>query len=138
MASGGCRPGAGRPRKNPDAPPKAKKPVGRPKGYKVKQKVAIPPVATSHVEPLPNTPPEAPGQSPAENLLPLEFCLKEMNNPDNTLDYRYKMAALAAPYCHKKSDVKLSKKEERQEKIDNGPKKFASGPAPKVVGRIGK
>jgi hypothetical protein len=73
-----------------------------------------------------------------ESLEPLAYMLKVMN--DSSIDARRRdtMASLAAPYCHKKADAKLTKEEERQKKIDSGPKKFESGPAPKIVGRIGK
>ena len=77
-----------------------------------------------------------------ENLQPLEFMLREMNRPTNSLSYRKEMAALAAPYCHPKLDAKSSKTKKEEQTAAAGRvaagSKFAPVPAPsKIVGRIG-
>lgn len=77
-----------------------------------------------------------------EELTPLDFLIREMNRPSNSLSYRKECAALAAPYCHPKLDAKTSKtkKEERAETASRvaADSKFAPAPPPsKIVGRIG-
>jgi len=78
----------------------------------------------------------------AENLLPVDYLLREMNNPLNTPAFRKECAVQAAPYCHPKLDAKSgkTKKEERAEAAGNvaAGSKFAPAPPPsKIVGRIG-
>jgi len=77
-----------------------------------------------------------------EELTPLEFMLREMNRPSNSLSYRKEMAALAAPYMHPKLDAK-SNKTKKEERVENATRvaagsKFAPvAPPNKVIGRIG-
>lgn len=96
MPRGGARPGAGRPRKSPEA--KSKRPT----------KAAIAAAAES------------------EQQTPLEFMLSVMNNPAQDIKFRAAMAQAAAPYVHgKPGDEKKGKKEEAQERANEIGKRFA-------------
>lgn len=72
-----------------------------------------------------------------EELTPLEYMLKIMNNPNVPPDRRDKMAIAAAQYLHVKADVKegnKTKKDEKEEAADeasNG--KFAPATGPRLV-----
>lgn len=65
---------------------------------------------------------------PIEELLPLDFMLKLMNDKSNDLEMRARMAQAAAPYCHaRKGDVAGGKKEEQAERAKQASGgKFAS------------
>jgi hypothetical protein len=69
---------------------------------------------------------------PIEELLPLEFMLKLMNDASNDLEMRARMAQAAAPYCHaRKGDGVGGKKEEQAGKAKQaGAGKFAPGRPP--------
>jgi len=68
-----------------------------------------------------------------EQLTPLEFMLKIMNDPNESKADRMRMAQAAAPFVHAKAGEK-GKRDEREEaakKAAGG--KFSAGAAPKVV-----
>ena len=57
-----------------------------------------------------------------EDLTPLDFLIREMNRPSNSLSYRKECAVQAAPYVHPKLDAKSTgktKKEEQKEAAGN-------------------
>jgi len=71
----------------------------------------------------------------AENLDPLGYMLKVMNDPQAEKDRRDKMAIAAAPFIHARKGEGAGKKQEREERAKAaGSGKFAPGKVPlKVV-----
>ena len=51
----------------------------------------------------------------AENLSPLAFMLKVMNDPNEDTKRRVRMAISAAPFCHPRA-VESGKKQDKQER----------------------
>jgi len=98
MASGGYRPGAGRrpgiketkPRARRKKPPEIEQPA-KPEGKKQ-------------------------GAAAPENLTPLDFMLKIMNDPKEPDSRRDRMAIAAAPFVHARKSEGKGKKEEKNEK----------------------
>ena len=91
MASGGYRPGSG--------PMKGTK--YRPRGTKKDKKEAIPQDILDEAK--------------AENLDPLTYMLRVMNDPTADKERRDRMAVAAAPYCHDRKG-EGGKKDERAER----------------------
>ena len=103
MPRGGARPGAGRPRKSPDARAKrlTKAQIG--------------------------------AAAAAEGQTPLEFMLAVMNDPAEDMKFRAQMAQAAAPYVHgKPGEEKKGKKEEAQERADQINDRFRGVGPPKL------
>lgn len=76
-------------------------------------------------------------EAKAENLDPLTYMLKVMNDPESDPARRDRMAISAAPYIHSRAGEKGKKKdiEERAKKAGGG--RFAASPAPlKVVKKL--
>jgi hypothetical protein len=69
---------------------------------------------------------------PVEELLPLDFMLRMMNDKSNDLEMRARMAQAAAPYCHaRKGDGVGGKKEEQADRAKQaGAGRFQSGKPP--------
>jgi hypothetical protein len=68
---------------------------------------------------------------PVEELLPLDFMLKLMNDPGEDKEMRARMAQAAAPYCHPRIADGKGKKDEKKDKAKAaGSGKFAPAPAP--------
>lgn len=68
---------------------------------------------------------------PVEELLPLDFMLKLMNDPGEDKEMRARMAQAAAPYCHARIAEGKGKKDEKSEKAKQaGAGKFAAGAPP--------
>jgi phage terminase small subunit len=88
---------------------------GRPKGAKSKSKKDVEIGVKNGVQ---------------ENLTPLEYMLKIMNDPGQDIERRMKMAISAAPYVHPRATEKGKKEvaEERAKKANKG--RFAPGRAP--------
>ena len=110
MSSGGFRPGA-----------------GRPKGAQNNSKGE-----------LPGPSPEGRGtesDNPTEeNLSPLAYMLKLMNDPKVDQDTRLRAASLAAPYCHSRKGEGLGKKEEKENRAKQAASgKFAAGKPPAKI-----
>lgn len=107
MARGGYRPGAGRPKKTPEAEAKAKAPAS----IKTEAKAA--------------------------GLSPLDYMLTVMNDAEAEDTRRDRMAIAAAPFVHgKPGEVQGGVKAQRQaagEKISKGGGKYAAPQAPKLV-----
>lgn len=72
---------------------------------------------------------------PVEELLPLDFMLRLMNNPSTDMEMKARMAIAAAPFCHPRAGEGKGKKDEKEEKAKAaGSGRFAPGSAPlKVV-----
>ena len=95
MPRGGARPGAGRPRKHPEA--------------KVKR-LSKAQIASAAAE---------------KDQTPLEFMLSVMNDRHEDKKFRAQMAQAAAPYLHgKPGEEKKGKKEEAQDKADEIGRRF--------------
>lgn len=106
MPRGGARPGAGRPKKQPEVIKTTKK--GEPKltppkvdaeGYKDDPNW---PFGKQQPEPLPDL----------SNLMPLDYLLEVMRDPTEERGRRMQAATLAAPYCHPKKG-ESGKKEQK-------------------------
>lgn len=70
-------------------------------------------------------------KAPLEELLPLEFMLKIMNDTSFDLDMRARMAQAAAPYCHPRIAEGKGKKQEKDEKAAAAAKgRFSAGKPP--------
>jgi hypothetical protein len=81
-----------------------------------------------------------PASLPEQPVLPLDYMLKVLNDPDTSPDRKDRMAALAAPFCHGRVEpIKANKKDEKAKKASDvaGGNRFGAAPPPKVVGRIG-
>lgn len=73
-------------------------------------------------------------EAAAENLTPLDYMLKVMNNPAAESDRRDRMAIAAAPFVHPRKGEGTGKKEEKGERAKAaGSGKFAAGQAPLKV-----
>lgn len=68
----------------------------------------------------------------SEGLLPLEYMLKIMNDPNEDKELRARMATAAAPYLHaRKGEDGTGKKDEKAERAkEAGKGKFAAGRSP--------
>lgn len=67
----------------------------------------------------------------AENMLPLEYMLKVMNDVSADVARRDRMAVSAAPYLHSRKGEGMGKKEEKEERVkDVWQGKFSAGRAP--------
>ena len=72
-----------------------------------------------------------PKAEPLEDLTPLEFMLRVMNNPREDKEFRARMAQAAAPYVHARKGEGVGKKEEKADRAKTaGAGKFASGVPP--------
>jgi hypothetical protein len=109
MARGGYRPGSG---------PK--------KGTKYKKKGDTSPAVCEGKE-------DVVENAEAENLTPLEYMLKVMNNPMEPKERRDRMAVSAAPFVHARAGESSGKKAEKEEAAKKaGAGRFAPAAGPKV------
>jgi hypothetical protein len=68
---------------------------------------------------------------PVEELLPLDYMLKIMNDPSEDKDMRARMAQAAAPYCHARKGEGQGKKDEKDDRAKKAASgKYAPAPAP--------
>lgn len=112
MGKGGFRPTAGR---KPGI--KETKPRNR-KGKKLKTKKD-------------SIPDDIKADAEKENLDPLTYMLKVMNDPIIDVNRRDRMAVAAAPFCHTRKGEGLGKKEEKTDRAKSaGAGRFASGKPP--------
>ncbi len=122
MVWGGYRPGAGRPKG-------AKNRKGKTRSKRQARKPAPP-------DQKPETIPEKEADGSGENLTPLEYMVKTMNDPKVDPEIRARLAIAAAPFVHeKKLDKKTGKKDENADRAKAaGAGRFApSAPPLKVV-----
>ena len=69
-----------------------------------------------------------------ENLTPLDYMLKVMNDPKEDKELRARMAQAAAPYMHPRKGEGIGKKEDKQDRAKAaGEGKFQAGRAPLKV-----
>ena len=132
MASGGYRPNSG-PQKGTKYKPRATK---HPE-VKVRQKnprTVKPKVSAPLPEESPVLSPEDAKQAALENLTPLEYLLREMNDTSVDKTRRDKLAAIAAPFCHPRAGENKGKKEEKESRAKAAAGgRFAASPAPLKV-----
>ena len=79
--------------------------------------------------------PELTANAAAENMTPLEYMLKVMNDPQADKDRRDRMAIASAPFCHPRKGEGMGKKDEKTDRAKAaGEGKYApSKPPLKVV-----
>lgn len=134
MPRGGARPGAGRPKKQPEeakpskkAPAKAPPPQVDANGYKDDPKW-----------PFGKQPPQEPEPPPdLSNLMPLDYLLEVMRDHTEERGRRMQAATLAAPYCHPKKG-EAGKKEEKAAAAKNIASRFSPAAPPKLVAANGQ
>lgn len=113
MARGGYRPGAGRK-------------VGS-KGTKKATGKKKPPV----VDPADALTDDEKEEAGSQELTPLQYMLKVMNDPGADKNRRDRMAQAAAPFCHARKGEGAGKKDEKADKAKNAAKgRFAPGTPP--------
>jgi len=78
-------------------------------------------------------PDEIPGQAAAEELEPLEYMLKVMNDPTEDKELRARMAIAAAPFVHARKGEGKGKKQDREDRaMAAGKGRFASRRPPQL------
>lgn len=139
MPRGGSRPGAGRPKKTPPAAPAADAQAPEPRKYKRR---AAPSVDAEGFKPedVPPTWPfgkERPAPPEPEpdlsGLMPLDYLLGVMRNPDLPAPLRMQAATLAAQYCHPKPAPKSAKQEAEAERKKNRESRFGRRQPPALT-----
>ena len=134
MPRGGARPGAGRPKKQPEeakpskkAPAKAAPPQVDANGYKGDPKW-----------PFGKQPPQEPEPPPdLSSLMPLDYLLEVMRDHTEERGRRMQAATLAAPYCHPKKG-EAGKKEEKAAAAKKIASRFSPAAPPKLVAANGQ
>jgi len=118
MGRGGYRPGSG-PQKGAKYRPRAPKPDGVIKQKRIKKPRGSPGIPADIVD-----------AAAAENMTPLAYMLKVMNDPNEDKNMRARMAAAAAPYVHPRKGEGVGKKGEKEDraKIAGAGKFRASAP----------
>lgn len=139
MPRGGSRPGAGRPKKEPAAAPAAD--ASAPEARKYKRRAA-PSVDAEGFKPE-DAPPTWPfgKERPAppepvpdlSGLMPLDYLLGVMRNPDLPPPLRMQAATLAAQYCHPKPAPKSAKQEAEAERKQNRESRFGRRQPPALT-----
>ena len=139
MARGGSRPGAGRPKKTPPAAPTADAQAPEPRKYKRR---AAPTVDAEGFKPEDAPPtwpfgkerPAPPEPEPdLSGLMPLDYLLGVMRNPDLPAPLRMQAATLAAQYCHPKPAPKSAKQEAEAERQKNRSSRFGRRQPPTLT-----
>lgn len=136
MPRGGARPGAGRPKKVqplPEAATQSKAPAKR----------ELPKVDADGFKDDPSWPfgkqrPAEPDPPPdLSNLMPLDYLLEVMRDPEEERGRRMQAATLAAPYCHPKKG-ESGKKEEKAAAAKRIANRFAPAAPPRLAAANGK
>lgn len=139
MPRGGSRPGAGRPKKTPPAAPAAAVQAPEPRKYKRR---AAPTVDAEGFKPEDAPPtwpfgkerPAPPEPEPdLSGLMPLDYLLGVMRNPDLPPPLRMQAATLAAQYCHPKPAPKSAKQEAEAERQKNRSSRFGRRQPPTLT-----
>ena len=128
MPRGGARPGAGRPKKQPEeAKPSKKAPA----------KAAPPQVDAHGYKDDPKWPFGKQPPPDLSNLMPLDYLLEVMRDPAEERGRRMQAATLAAPYCHPKKG-EAGKKEEKAAAAKKIASRFSPAAPPKLVAANGQ
>lgn len=139
MPRGGSRPGAGRPKKAPPSAPAADAQAPEPRKYKRR---AAPTVDAEGFKPEDAPPtwpfgkerPAPPEPEPdLSGLMPLDYLLGVMRNPDLPAPLRMQAATLAAQYCHPKPAPKSAKQEAEAERKKNREPRFGRRQPPALT-----
>ncbi len=126
MARGGYRPGSG-PQKGAKYRPRAPKPDGVIKKKRINKPKGSPGIPTDITK-----------VAAAENITPLAYMLKVMNDPNEDKNMRARMAAAAVPYMHPRKGEGAGKKEKKSERAKTaGEGRFRTS-APPQLKLIGK
>lgn len=147
MPRGGSRPGAGRPKKTPPAAPAADAQAPEPRKYKrraapsvdaegFKPEDAPPTWPFGKERPAPPEPEREAGavaEPDLSGLMPLDYLLGVMRNPDLPPPLRMQAATLAAQYCHPKPAPKSAKQEAEAERKKNRESRFGRRQPPKLT-----
>ena len=134
MPRGGARPGAGRPKKQPEEAKPSKKALA---------KAAPPQVDANGYKddpkwPFGKQPPQEPEPPPdLSNLMPLDYLLEVMRDHTEERGRRMQAATLAAPYCHPKKG-EAGKKEEKAAAAKKIASRFSPAAPPKLVAANGQ
>ncbi len=126
MARGGYRPNSG-PQKGAKYRPRVPKPDGM-----TKQKRTKKPKGSRGI------PADIVAEAASENMTPLAYMLKVMNDPGVPEDTRLRAASLAAPFCHPRKGEGAGKKEEKNDRAraaGSGKFKASAPPILKLVGK---
>lgn len=126
MSRGGTRPGSGpqkgakyKPRATKEQKPDAVKKPKKEKAFKEQPDAKDTDGLVTVIDQQP------------ENLAPLEYMLRVMNDPGETAARRAWAAQSAAPYCHPRKGEGAGKKEEREQKAKTaGTGRFSASPPP--------
>lgn len=136
MPRGGARPGAGRKKK---AQPAAVGPVADEKpAAKVLPTVDAAGYKSDPKWPFGKQQPVEPEPPPdLSNLMPLDYLLEVMRDPEEERGRRMQAATLAAPYCHPKKG-ETGKKEEKTAAAKKIANRFSPAAPPKLAAANGK
>lgn len=139
MARGGSRPGAGRPKKTPPAAPTADAQAPEPRKYKRRAAPSVDaegfkPEGAPPTWPFGKERPAPPEPEPdLSGLMPLDYLLGVMRNPDLPAPLRMQAATLAAQYCHPKPAPKSAKQEAEAERQKNRSSRFGRRQPPTLT-----
>lgn len=139
MARGGSRPGAGRPKKTPPAAPAADAQAPEPRKYKRRAAPSVDAEGFKPEDAPPTWPfgkerPAPPEPEPdLSGLMPLDYLLGVMRNPDLPAPLRMQAATLAAQYCHAKPAPKSAKQEAEAERQKNRSSRFGRRQPPTLT-----
>ena len=139
MARGGSRPGAGRPKKTPPAGPAADAQAPEPRKYKRRAAPSVDAEGFKPEDAPPTWPfgkerPAPPEPEPdLSGLMPLDYLLGVMRNPDLPAPLRMQAATLAAQYCHPKPAPKSAKQEAEAERQKNRSSRFGRRQPPTLT-----
>lgn len=139
MPRGGSRPGAGRPKKTPPAAPAAAAQAPEPRKYKRRAALSVDAEGFKPEDAPPTWPfgkerPAPPEPDPdLSGLMPLDYLLGVMRNPDLPPPLRMQAATLAAQYCHPKPAPKSAKQEAEAERQKNRSSRFGRRQPPTLT-----
>lgn len=139
MPRGGSRPGAGRPKKTPPAAPAADAQAPEPRKYKRRAAPSVDAEGFKPEDAPPTWPfgkerPVPPEPEPdLSGLMPLDYLLGVMRNPDLPAPLRMQAATLAAQYCHPKPAPKSAKQEAEAERQKNRSSRFGRRQPPTLT-----
>ena len=129
MPRGGARPGAGRPRKQPAEAPAKKRASAK--------STNVPAVDADGYKTDPNWPFGQERPEDLSGLMPLDYLLQVMRDPNEDRGRRMQAATLAAPYCHPKKG-ESGKKEQKADAAKKVAGRFTAAAPPKLVVAGGK
>lgn len=139
MPRGGSRPGAGRPKKTPPTAPAAAAQAPEPRKYKRRAAPSVDAEGFKPEDAPPTWPfgkerPAPPEPEPdLSGLMPLDYLLGVMRNPDLPPPLRMQAATLAAQYCHPKPAPKSAKQEAEAERQKNRSSRFGRRQPPTLT-----